>query len=394
MIVTTLMARTAIADTPSLEHKLDVLAAEVERLQFGSVMPSAGKRMYGLGPAASKVYQAESGVTIGGYGEMLYQNKLGEDGDRIDFLRNIIYLGYKFNERFVLNTEIELEHIDEIYFEFGYVDWLLRPEINVRVGLLLVPMGLVNELHEPTTFLPALRPETEQRIIPSTWRENGFGVFGAVGPLSYRAYVVNGMNASGWGGEGGLRGGRQKGAKAMADDFAGVLRVDLDIIDGLRVGGSIYYGGADQEQYDFDVTNLIWEGHADFSWRGLSVRALVAGAYVMEAERLSTALVADGKSPVGETMLGGYGELGFDILSLMEGADMSLSPYVRYERLDTQSSMPAGHAADPKADRSFITMGLAFQPLNQVTLKAEWQMRTNRDGSEASRANVVMGYIY
>lgn len=392
---TALLSPTAHADdTASLERKVDVLAAEIERLQFGSVMPSVGASVFGLGPAASKVYHTESGLTIGGYGELLYQNRIGEDGDKIDFLRNILYIGYKFSDHFVLNTEIEIEHVDEIYLEFGYIDWLWRPEFNVRLGLVLLPMGLVNELHEPTTFLPALRPETEQRIIPTTWRENGLGVFGTIGPVSYRAYLVNGMSAAGWGGAGGLRGGRQKGAEALADDFGGVLRVDVDVVDGLRVGGSVYYGGADQEQFDFEVSHLIWEGHADFAWRGLSLRALVAGAHIMGAGDLSTALVADEGEPVGESMLGWYGELGFDVLSLVDGTEMALSPYVRYEQLDTQLTMPSGHTADPKADRQLITAGLAFLPIDQIILKAEWQMRINSDDSESSTVNVVLGYIY
>lgn len=394
LAATALFSPTVFAETTSLERKVDVLAAEIERLQLGSVMPSVGNSVHGLGPAASKVYHAESGVTIGGYGEMVYQNKLGEDGDTIDFVRNILYVGYKFSDNFVLNTEIELEHVKEVFFEFGYVDWLWRPEINLRAGLMLIPMGLVNELHEPTTFLPALRPETERRIIPSTWRENGIGLFGTVGTVSYRAYLVNGMDASGWGGTGGLRGGRQKGAKAKADDFGGVLRADVDVIDGLRVGSSVYYGGADQEQYDFDVTQLVWEAHADFSWRGLSLRGLVAGAHVTGAEDLSVALVADDGDPVGEFMLGWYGELGYDVLSLVKGTGMSLSPYVRYEQLDTQATMPDGFSADPASDRRFLTAGLAFKPIDQVVLKGEWQQRTNSDDSESSTANVVLGYIF
>ena len=59
---------------------------------------------------------------------------------------------------------------------------------------------------------------TERRIIPTTWRENGVGVLGSVGPFAYRAYLLNGLDATGFSPEG-LRGGRQKGSRALASDF-------------------------------------------------------------------------------------------------------------------------------------------------------------------------------
>ncbi|MDF1562868.1 MAG: hypothetical protein P1V51_07480 [Deltaproteobacteria bacterium] len=377
------------------DRKLEILAAEIERLRLGEVAPSATQRKFGLGPAASKVYQAERGVSLGGYGEMLYQNELDSDGtDVFDFYRNILYAGYKFDDRFVLNTEIEIEHISEVFLEFAYLDFLWRPELNVRAGLLLVPMGIINELHEPTTFLPALRPETERRIIPSTWRENGVGLFGDLGPVSYRAYLINGMDGTGFGGTGGLRGGRQKGAKALANDFGVVFRADYVGLDGLLVGGSVYYGGADQGQLDTQVTNLVYEGHVDFGWRGLKLRALYAGAQVGGALELSDLRAVDGDAPVGETMSGFYAEAGYDLLSLVEGTRLSLSPYVRYERLNTQQTMPSGYPADPASDREFLTLGLAFAPIEQVAVKAEWQRHTDAGGADDSTLNLLLGYIF
>src|SRR4030095_768336 len=104
------------------------------------------------------------------------------------------------------NSEIEYEHATtgegdeekgEVSVEFAYLDYLIRPEVNVRAGLVLIPVGFINELHEPPVFLGARRPEVEDRIIPTTWRELGAGVFGDAGPITYRAYVVNGLDSSG-----------------------------------------------------------------------------------------------------------------------------------------------------------------------------------------------------
>src|SRR4029453_5073175 len=107
------------------------------------------------------------------------------------------------------------EEKGEVSVEFAYLDYLIRPEVNVRAGLVLIPVGFINELHEPPVFLGARRPDVEDRIIPTTWRELGAGVFGDAGPVTYRAYVVNGLDSSGieaeeplpQGGRGGRRGG-------------------------------------------------------------------------------------------------------------------------------------------------------------------------------------------
>ena len=100
---------------------------------------------------------------------------------RLDFLRAILYAGYRFNDKFLFNSEIEVEHANEIWVEFAYLDYLVNDNLTVRGGMLLLPLGLVNEFHEPTVFLGAKRPDTEQRILPTTWRENGAGVLGSAG---------------------------------------------------------------------------------------------------------------------------------------------------------------------------------------------------------------------
>jgi hypothetical protein len=148
--------------------------------------------------------------------------------------------------KLVLNTEIEVEHAaddqeGEVAVEFAYLDYLYSPAFNLRGGLVLVPMGLLSEMHEPTTFLSARRPDSESRIIPSTWRENGVGAFGDVGPFSYKLYLVNGFDAEGFSAAG-LRGGRQKASKANADDLAVVGRVDFTGVPGLLAGVSCYQG--------------------------------------------------------------------------------------------------------------------------------------------------------
>lgn len=402
-------------DLAELERRLEVLAEEIERLKLGEVVVKAERSQYGFGPAASKVYRAQRGVSVGGYGEMVYQNfaKEFDNGtaankvDELDFLRAIVYVGYKFDNRWLLNTEFEWEHSasdkgGELSVEFAYIDYLWRPQLNLRAGMLLVPMGLVNELHEPTVFIGARRPGVEQVIIPTTWRENGFGVFGNLGPLTYRTYVVNGFDGARFS-AGGLRGGRQKGARAKADDFAWVGRLDYTATPGLIVGGSVYAGNSGQGQ-SLLVNNspvrvgsartTIVEGHLDWKWRGLGFRALGAQANIDDVTQLNKALNLTGNKSVGETLQGYSLQFSYDLLSLRPAGEQSLTPYVRWESYDTQHKVPAGFSRNLENDIESLTVGLAYNPITQVVFKVDYQNIDNGAKTGLNQVNAALGYIF
>ncbi|NIP79277.1 MAG: hypothetical protein GWM90_08725, partial [Gemmatimonadetes bacterium] len=359
----------------------------------------------GFGPAASKVYKVDQGVSIGGYGEILFElfaDEL-EDGtespvpNEWDAYRGILYFGYKFNDRLLFNTEIEIEHANEAFLEFAYLDYRIHENLGLRGGLLLSPMGLVNELHEPPVFLGSTRPLVETRIIPTTWRENGFGVFGDVGPFAYRAYVLNGLTGAQNFGAGGLRGGRQKGSNALAEDVAGVARVDYTGVLGLTVGGSVYYGGSGQgaevDGETIQANTLIWEGHAAYQARGLDLRALVAGATVDEAERINAFQGLTGAASVGERLGGGYAHAGYDVLR-GAGTTHQLIPYVRYEWLNTQAEVPAGFTADPANDRSALLLGAAWKPVPQVAVKGDYQVHSTEAETGRNEFALVLSYLF
>jgi hypothetical protein len=256
-------------------------------------------------------------------------------------------------------------------------------------------MGLINELHEPTTFLPARRADTESALIPSTWRENGFGLFGEAGPLSYRSYVVNGMRAEGFSSSG-LRGGRQKGSHALAEDFAVVGRLDYAPQPGLVLGGSLYHGGSGQGirapgGSELSVDTTIVEAHVDWRWRGLTARALAARADLDDVAELDRALGFTGDASVGEVLEGFYVELGYDLLA---GGARSLTPYVRWEQFDTQAEVPAGFTRNPARDVESLTLGIAFQPIDPIILKADYQDYDNGAGTGVDQINAVLGYIF
>lgn len=392
-----------------VERKLDALATEIERVTLGEEVVRPTESKYGLGLAASKVYNVEPGISIGGYGEMLFESfdSSRDDGspgttDQLDFLRAIVYFGYKFNDQWVFNSEIEFEHAStgeegSASVEFAYLDYLWRPELNVRTGLLLVPMGFVNELHEPPMFLGARRPDVESVIIPSTWRENGFGLFGDFNGFSYRTYFVNGLEGAGFSARG-LRGGRQKGSEALAEDFAWVGRLDYTGRPGLLVGGSAYVGGSGQDLRTATGESLgldtqILEGHLEWKWRGLEVRLLGAKAELDDVADLNDILGFTGNRSVGEELEGGYLQVGYDVLA-PRGSRHSLIPYLRWEQYDTQAAVPAGFAANPANDVESLTLGVAYQPIDELIFKLDWQDYDNEAGTGQDQINVAMGYLF
>lgn len=401
-----------------IERRLEVLAGEIEKLKIGEAAVAADRSDYGLGPAASKVYRAERGISIGGYGELVYQHiqEVGEaeertllrgkaeeeenedqPGDHVDVRRAVFYFGYKFSDRILFNSEIEYEHAGgEVSVEFAYLDFLWRPEANLRAGLVLLPVGFANELHEPTVLLGADRPIVEQRILPTTWREAGFGLFGQAGPFTYRTYVVNGLDAAGFTDDG-LRGGRQGGNQSNAKDLAWVGRLDYTGVPGLLVGGSAYTGKSGQDLETpagrhLGVAARIFEGHLEWRWRGLELRALGAQGRLSDVAALNAALGLEGDESVGERLQGYYVQLGYDLLS--GRGQRALIPYVRWETLNTQDAVPAGFSANPDTEIRSLTLGLEYKPIEQVVVKADYQNVHNRARTGADRFTVLLGYVF
>ena len=404
-----------------LERKVDVLTQEIEKLKLGeageaAADPSAAAS--GIAPAASKVYRARPNrVSIGGYGEMVYTNvdKRKQDGtaagtrDTADFLRAILYVGYKFNDWITFNSELEFEHgttgntRGEVSVEQAYVDFRFRDEIGVRAGTLLVPMGLQNEMHEPTTFHGVKRTSVEQSVIPSTWRENGAGIFGDVGPVTYRSYLVTGLQSttntgvSGFTSSTGLRSGRSSGAKSYAEDFASVTRIDWKPVSGVLLGGSFYVGQADQSLVVNSVPVSLWEGHLKAEYRGAELRALYAEGRVGNADTVNIAqgYTNANRTSIGSKLFGGYVEGAYDVLSLMKDSKgQYLAPFFRYERYDTQAKTPDAFAKNPANSRVEYTLGATYKPIPQVAVKADYQWMKNQARTGVNQWNMGLAYIF
>lgn len=401
------------ADNSALEQKTDTIADEVSRSKLGSLIPEKAelKSEWGMGPAASSVYHVKQGLSIGGYGEANYRKFVDDEGskkDQTDFLRFITYFGYRFSDSILFNSEIEFEHgttgaiggdggddEGEVSVEFAYLDFLFDKAFNTRVGMVLIPMGLVNEMHEPNTFHGVRRPEVENTIIPTTWRENGFGFFGeaeAAGKLEYRTYLVNGLRATRFSSSG-IRDSRQKGNRALIEDVAWTGRVDYspEALPGLMVGGSFWFGNSGQDE-EFagetpDVFTQILEAHMQWHYRQFELRALGAWGEIDDADLLSTAA----GSTISESFNGWYAEAAYDILPhLVSGTTQYLAPFFRYESYDTQDEAPAGFTRDASLDKTVYTVGLTYKPIPSVVLKLDYR-NFDTDGAKKTADEVAFG---
>lgn len=405
----------------TLERKTDILSQEVEKLRTNLVIPEETKykSQYGLGPAASKVYQVGKGLSIGGYGEANYQATVGDEKtiaagsangkkDNADFERLVLYAGYKFTDRILFNSEIEFEHGStenggSVSVEFASLDFFIHKLANARAGMVLLPMGFINQIHEPPFYFGNNRPEVERQIIPSTWREIGAGLFGELAPnLTYTTYVVNGLNAANFTSDG-IRSGRQKGSQAKAEDLAFVGRVDYapSVLPGLSVGGSAYFGNSGQNQLfngqQVDAFTQLYEGHVQWKYRGLEFRALGSWGHIDDADVLSAhnLVTKNGKGVIGEDNYGWYAEVGYDVLPwLVRDTTQYLAPFFRYEKFDTIASAPTGFLDNDSKDRRIYQVGLQYKPIPNVVLKADYRNFMSKFGDLPDDFNLGVGFIF
>jgi hypothetical protein len=411
------------AKQAELERKIQVLAQEIEMLKLGEASPEPSQGIYGLGPSASKIYSVKKGVAFGGYGEMLYSapSSTLQDGapsgltSKIDLLRGVFYFGAKFNDHIVFNSELEVEHVTtgegaeergEVALEFAYLDFLIKEAVNVRAGLLLVPMGFINERHEPPTYLGAKRPLVETSIIPTTWSEDGVGVFGDIGSkVAYRAYITSGLAAAAGtssGAEGfsaeGIRDGRSHGAQASAEKLALTGRIDGSPVAGLTLGASFFTGDAGQNVAyaggRLKANTTVFDGHVEYRWRGLAARALYAHTSIDHAEDVNAAQGLTGAASVGSRQYGWYLEAGYDVLAHMKDMRHAVIPYARYERLNTQSAVPAGFAADPANDLDLLTVGALWKPIPNIAVKLDWSQLHDQARTGYDEVNASLGFMF
>lgn len=345
-----------------------------------------------------------------GYGELHQNNRIGSSPNEIDFHRLVLGFGYDFNEWLEFRAELDFEHaFKEPELEYAYLDFLIKDYFNVRAGSILVPMGHINQHHEPPLFYSVERPEIYRVIIPTSWQEGGAGLHGKLGRgFDYELYGLSSLTAvtldggaidSSFNGSNGIRGGRGHVGESPARDFAASGRFRYTGTPGLRLATSFFVGNTGQGNSTIDGGLLsIIEADAKYSFEGIDLEGIIAYSRLSDAGNINNLLVATDPTFtnfVGSGMLGWYVEGAYHLFHhLMPKTKHDLVVFARYEDFDTQYSMPTGFAKNAANDRHTLTTGVSYLPIPQVAIKADYMANWNEANAGVDQFNLGIGFYY
>jgi hypothetical protein len=370
--------------------------------------------------AADQLLSSNSKLTIGGYGEVHYHQPLSSEirqNGELDVHRMVMLFGYQFSERTQFVTELEFEHVSEVYVEQAFLQHKINKSINFRGGLLLIPMGIVNEYHEPTTFNGVERPLVDNKISPTTWREIGFGLAGTIqsANLKYQAYLVNGFNGydgtAKLNGKSGLRSGRQKGASSYisSPNFTG--KVEYYGIRGLNIGLSGYFGDTQSKLYnginkdddaalakaDSSVVGVSMIGlDARYNLKGLQLRGQLYSVSLSNTDKYNRFTGKNKTTPndLGSKMSGYYIEAGYNVFRHFEEVQTELVPFVRIEGYDTHAEVTSSIARNRSYKNSVVTAGLTLKLAKGAVLKTDMQWVKPDGGSTTKVFSAGLGVMF
>jgi len=337
---------------------------------------------------------------LSGYMDFHYTKARFEDG-QLDFHRFVLLVTHQFSDRIRFVGELELEHAfvegleeaGELELEQAYVDFLLSRAFNVRAGMLLMPVGIINERHEPPVFYGVERPLVDTVIVPTTWFEAGAGIHGELGQgWRYRLYLAAPLNAAEFSAEEGLRNGRQKGGRTNIGRAAVTGRVEYVGIRGLTAGVSFWTGSSGFEfRPRFDVPVRLFEADVRYARDRLEARGQFAQVGIRGAADLNDAIARQsGVNPnVARSIRGGYLEAGYRLISGAAFGD--IGAFLRYENIDTQFRMPDGYVPLKEFDRAAWVVGATYWPDPDVAVKVDYVFQRNRSGVIAAPRSFNIG---
>ncbi len=369
---------------------------------------------------ADQLLSSKSKLTIGGYGEVHYHQPLSSEirqNGELDVHRMVMLFGYQFSERTQFVTELEFEHVSEVYVEQAFLQHKINKSINFRGGLLLIPMGIVNEYHEPTTFNGVERPLVDNKIAPTTWREIGFGLAGNIQPanLKYQVYVVNGFNGydgtAKLNGKSGLRSGRQKGASSYISSPNFTAKVEYYGIRGLNIGLSGYFGDTQSKLYngiakdndaalakaDSSVVGISMIGlDARYNLKGLQLRGQLYSVSLSNTDEYNRFTGKNKTTPndLGSKMTGYYVEAGYNVFRHFEKVKTELVPFLRLEGYDTHADVASNISWNQSYKNSVVTAGLTLKLAQGAVLKTDMQWVKPDGGSTTKVFSAGLGVMF
>jgi hypothetical protein len=355
---------------------------------------------------ATNLMQKEGKLTIGGYAQIDYNQPLSSDTyntGTLDVHRLVLLFGYKFNERTQFITEVEFEHVSEVYVEQAFLNYKINDYMDFRGGLLLVPMGIINEYHEPSTFNGVERPMVDKYVAPTTWREVGFGLSGNISAaqLKYQAYLINGFNGydgeAHLSGENGLRKGRQKGAESYISAPNFTAKVEYYGFRGLNLGLSGYFGNTQSTAYDgitkdddaakvsadSSVVGIAMVGFdARYQYKGFQAKGQVYYSSLSNTQQYNE---FTGGNDLGSAMLGYYVEAGYNVFRTISKVKSELIPFIRYEQYNTHYAVDNSLTQNDNYNVNVITAGIGWKISPKAALKADMQFVKSAADTDASK---------
>ena len=381
-------------------------------------------------PITNDTTKRASKLQLGGYGEITYSrnfysgnifrysspDKYRNDPShgRFDLPHVVFFVGYEFGKGWRMNSEIEFEHGGveaamelepeeggeyeteverggEVVLEQFWIEKTFSKAFNLRMGHIIVPVGLTNGNHLPTQFFTVYRPQGESTILPCTWHETGVSLWGKIGKWRYEALAVAGLDSELFGSEKWIGGASASPYEfKVSNKYAGAVRIDNYSVPGLRLGLSGYYGHSfnngvkvsSSEKYK-DVKGQVIIGSFDFGYNAHNIvaRGYFNYGYLGEADKISVYnknLPNQSASPRSNIAFGAIAsgmEAGYDIFSQIGSLKMDnqkLYLFGRYEFYDSMYKVSSNITAKDWCKRQVFTGGINYYPIKDVVIKAEY----------------------
>lgn len=369
-----------------------------------------------------------SRLSLGGYGEAVMTRNFYSDNylryqtpekyrdeshGRFDLPHVVVFLGYDFGHGWSMSSEIEFEHggtesaveietdeageyeqeIErggEVALEQFWIQKSFMPQLNLRAGMMVVPVGGTNAHHMPTEFFGVYRPEGENTIFPCTWHEVGLSLWGRLGDWRYEAMFMPGLDSERFGNSGWIHDGSASPYEfKIANSYAGALRIDNYSVPGLRLSVSGYIGDSFRNtlyptaneknkgihgtvaigtfDFAYDAHNVLARGHFDYG-------------HLSDSKHISDFNISMSKNSmskrqkVGSDAIAAGAEVGYDLMSLGKRPSSSkLYLFGSYEYYDSMYKMESD-SKEEWCHRQRIAFGLNYYPIKQIVVKGEYSL--------------------